>query len=105
MKFRLKKKKGNFFKKKGKGVILVIFGFYLLFVNTILSILFNRVPAPCIPNPYGPDCVKLDPINYLQEWLLLYGAFTILIALGGLALIIYSTQHFLITKEFETQNK
>jgi len=87
-----------FFRKKVKGVILVIIGFYFLFVNTILSILFNRVFAPCIPNPYGPDCISLDPINYIQIWLAQYGWYTILIALGGLALIIYSTRHFLITK-------
>ncbi len=90
-----------FFKKKVKGLILVIIGFYFLFFNTISSIFFNRVHAPCIPNPYGPDCISLDPINYLQEWLMQYGWYTILIALGGLALIIYGSRHFLIKKEIE----
>ncbi len=87
-----------FFRKKVKGVILIVIGFYFLFFNTILSIFFNRVHAPCIPNPYGPDCISLDPLNYFQLWVAEYGGYTILIALGGLALIIYSSRHFLITK-------
>ena len=90
-----------FFKKKVKGVILIIIGFYFLFVNTILSILLNRVQAPCIPNPYGPDCISLDPITYLEMWLMQYGWYTILTGLGGLALIIYGSRHFLIKKEFD----
>jgi len=88
-----------FFKKKVKGLILVIIGFYFLFFNTLFSILFNRVHAPCIPNPYGPDCYSLDPINYFQLWLAQYGWYTILIAFGGLTLVIYSSRHFLIKKE------
>ena len=90
-----------FFRKKVKGVILVIIGSYFLFVNTFLSILFNRVFTPCIPNPYGPDCISLDAITYFQMWLVQYGLYTILIALGGLALIIYGSRHFLIKKEFD----
>ena len=88
-------------KDKVKGVILIIVGFYFLFVNTIFSILFGRVHVPCIPTPNGYECIPVDPITYFELWFWQYGWITILIALGGLALIIYDSRHFLIKKEFD----
>lgn len=89
---------GIFLRAKVKAAILFIFGFYLFIVNPVIS-LFNPVRIPCIPNPYGPDCIPLDPIDYFELWLVQYGWYTILIALGGLYLIIYSFRHFLMKKE------
>lgn len=90
-----------FIQNKTKGIILVIVGFYLLVVNTILSILFGSVYVPCIPTPNGYECPPVDPLTYFGNWLYQYGLVTILIALGGLALIIYGSRHFLIKKEFD----
>jgi len=42
----------------------------------------------------------VDPLTYFELWFWQYGWSTILIALGGLALIIYGSRHFLIKKEF-----
>ena len=92
-------------KKNVKGVILVIVGSYFLFCNTIFSILFDRVYVPCIPTPDGPACIPLDPKTYFELWLTQHGWITILIALGGLALIIYGIRHFLIKKEFDNSKR
>jgi len=89
-----------FLREKVKGAILLIIGLYLFFVNTVIF-LFNPVRVPCIPNPYGPDCIPLDPINYFELWLMNYGLHTILSVSGGLALIIYSIRHFLMKKELD----
>lgn len=93
------------FRRKVKGLILLIIGFYLFAGNTTFSILFNRVTAPCIPNPYGPDCIPLDPINYITVWITLYGWYTILIALGGLIIIFIGSRYFIIIKKLDNSEK
>lgn len=90
-----------FLREKNKGVILLIIGFYFFFINPLLSILFERVIVPCIPNPYGPDCDPLDPITYLQLWFMQHGSYILLIALVGLALIIIGRRYFIKKKEMK----
>ena len=63
------------------GVLLLILGFYLSLVNPIFSILYNEVYTIGF-------YVPLEPLNYLFEWLFLYGWFTILFAIIGVYLLI-----------------
>lgn len=86
-------------RKKVKGAIFLTIGSYLFFVNFLLSILFNRVIEPCIPTPDGVSCYPLDPVTYFRIWLIQYGWYTILIALGGLVLIIYGSHYYLKRKK------
>ena len=67
-------------RKKTKGVILIIFGFFLSFVVSIGG-LFSRVHIG-----FG---IQIDPIDYWRIWLGIYGWYTIPIAILGLYLIFY----------------
>ncbi len=89
-----------FFRKKVKGVILVIIGSYLLFGGIITIFFTYNLVYSGIPRPHGGN-FELNPFQYFTAWLSLYGLATILGILGGLGLIFYSNRHFLITKEFD----
>ena len=67
--------------KKAIGIILVIFGSYLLVGNTLMSLLFN------FPGPIG-WIVPISPADYWSNWWNLYGLVTLLTAVAGLVLII-----------------
>ncbi|NVM19846.1 MAG: hypothetical protein HWN80_19240 [Candidatus Lokiarchaeota archaeon] len=69
-------------RKRVIGISLLIFGVYLALVNPIFSILFNQVYTIGF-------YVPLEPLSYWVEWLLLYGWFTILLAILGVFLINY----------------
>ncbi len=87
-----------FFRKKVKGVILVIIGSYLLF-GGIINIFFNyNLVYRSISGIVGGE-FELNPFQYFTAWLSAYGLATILGIIGGLGLIFYSNGHFLTTKE------
>ena len=67
--------------KKAIGIILIIFGSYLLVGNTLLSLLLNYA------GPVG-WIVPFNPTNYWRNWWNLYGLVTVVIAVAGLVLII-----------------
>ena len=67
-------------RKKTKGVILIIIGFFLSFVVGIGG-LFSRVHIG-----FG---IPVSPIDYWRNWLGIYGWYTIPLAILGLYLIIY----------------
>ena len=90
-----------FFRKKVKGVILVIIGSFFLFVSIITIYLTYNLVYRGISIPQGMESFELSPFNYFSAWVQQYGWSTILGILGGLALIFYSNRHFLITKEFD----
>ena len=69
-------------RKRVIGVSLLVFGLYLALINPILSMLFNQVYTIGF-------YVPLEPLAYWVEWLLLYGWFTILLAILGIYLIFY----------------
>ena len=71
-------------RKKTKGVILIIIGFFLSFVFSI-SNLFNYVHIG-----FG---ISVDPIDYWANWLIIYGWYTIPLAVVGLFLIIYGRRY------------
>ncbi len=68
------------------GILLFIFGLYLALVNPLLSMLFNQVYTIGF-------YVPLSPLAYWGEWLLLYGWFTILLAVVGVYLIIFGYRY------------
>ena len=88
-------------RNKVKGIIFLILGFYLFSVNPIISILFDTVRVVCSPTPYGSICTPVDPINYLRVWLMQHGWYTILIALGGLLLIIIGSRYLVLIKKLD----
>jgi len=67
-------------RKKTKGVILIILGFFLSFVFSIGN-LFSRMHIG-----FG---IPIDPIDYWRNWLVNYGWYTIPLAILGLYLIFY----------------
>ncbi len=67
--------------KKAIGIILIIFGGYLLVGNTLLSLLLNYA------GPIG-WIVPISPADYWRNWWNLYGLVTVLTAVAGLVLII-----------------
>ena len=67
--------------KKGVGILVIIFGCYLLVGNTIFSFLFNYA------GPIGFD-VPISPINYWLNWWSVYGFVTVIVAVAGLLLMI-----------------
>lgn len=76
-------------RKKTKGVILIIIGFFLSFVVSIGG-LFSRVHIG-----FG---IPLDPIDYWRTWLAMYW-YTIPIAILGLYLIIYGRRYLIREQE------
>lgn len=79
--------------KKINGVILIIFGGYLLIGNTIFSILFNYV------GPIG-FYIPLSPEEYWTNWWYQYGFITVAIAVVGLILIILGIRIFIKGNKF-----
>ena len=67
--------------KKGLGIILIIFGGYLLVGNTLLSLLLNYA------GPIGWD-VPTSSADYWFNWWNNYGLVTVIIAVAGLILIL-----------------
>ena len=67
--------------KKGIGILVIIFGSYLLVGNTIGSLLVNYA------GPIGFD-VPFSPTDYWRNWWNNFGLVTVTIAVGGLILII-----------------
>jgi len=66
--------------KKAIGIILIIFGSYLLVGNTLLSLLLNYA------GPIG-WIVPISPTDYWRNWWNLYGLITVVTAVAGLVLI------------------
>ena len=89
-----------FFRKKVKGVILIIIGSYLLFFGIITIYLTYNIVYRGISGIVGGE-FELNPFQYFSAWVQQYGWGTILGTLGGSALIFYSNRHFLNTKEFD----
>ena len=69
--------------KKAIGIILIIFGSYLLVGNTLLSLLLNYA------GPIGWN-IPMSPTDYWRNWWNLYGLVAVLTAVAGLILIILS---------------
>ena len=67
--------------KKVIGIIIIIFGSYLLVGNTLMSLLFNYA------GPIGWD-VPISPTDYWRNWWNNYRLVTVIIAVAGLILII-----------------
>ena len=68
-------------RQKAIGLTLLIFGFYLVLLNPIFSMLFNQVYTIGF-------YVPLEPLVYWGEWLLRYGWLTILLAVIGVYFLI-----------------
>lgn len=83
--------------KKVLGTLLIAFGGYLAIVNTIISIIFNRVHFSG-GGPIG-DNVPINFWNYWLNWVILYGGATILIAGVGLYLIFLGIRIFRMDKK------
>ena len=71
--------------KKAIGIILIIFGSYLLVGNTLLSLLLNYA------GPIG-WIVPISPTDDWRNWWNLYGLVTVITAVVGLVLIILAIQ-------------
>ena len=82
-------------RRKTKATILLIVGFYLFFVNTIIT-LFIPFHMPMIP-PYDPT--PIDPWRYWNAWLVIQGWQTILSITLGLFLIIMGSRYFVIKQQ------
>ena len=67
--------------KKAIGIILIIFGSYLLVGNTLLSLLLNYA------GPIGWS-IPISPTDYWRNWWDIYGLVTVLTAVAGLVLIV-----------------
>ena len=67
--------------KKSIGLILIIFGTYLLVGNTLFSLLFN------FPGPIGWG-IPINPSDYWRNWWNNNGLATVIIAVAGLLLLI-----------------
>jgi len=85
-------------RRKTKATILLIIGFYLFFVNTIIT-LFIPIKTPMVPNPYEIEPTPIDPATYWRVWLALQGWQTILVATVGLFLIIIGGRYFVIKQQ------
>jgi hypothetical protein len=86
------------FRSKTKGMVLLILGSYFFSFNTILTLMFGEVTAPCPPSPPDNYCPPLDPATYWSLWFMQYGGSTILTALIGLTMMIIGS-HYYIQKE------
>jgi len=75
-------------RKKTIGIILIIVGFYLSVVNTIMSILLNRVPNGGSPS------------DELWNWWINFGLSTLIIAGVGIFLIVIGC-YYLIKKRID----
>jgi len=69
-----------------KGIIFLILGIYLAVINTVMSLLINKV----LYLHYFPT----DPLIYWMDWLRVYGLFTFIPTSLGVYLIIISFRHF-----------
>ena len=78
--------------KKINGVILIIFGGYLLIGNTIFSILFNYAGTIGFYIPLSPE-------EYWASWWGQYGIITVAIAVTGLILLIFGIRVFIKRNE------
>jgi len=65
-------------RKKTKGIIIICFGFYLSVINTIMSILLNRVKPSVNPSPS----------DEWMNWWVNFGLSTLIAAGAGVFLII-----------------
>ena len=74
--------------KKTIGIILIIVGFYLSIVNTIMSILLNRVPNGGSPS------------DELRNWWINFGLSTLIITGVGVFLIVIGC-YYLIKKRID----
>lgn len=63
-------------RKKTIGIIIIFFGFYLSVINTIMSILLNRVKP------------SVNPSDEWMNWWVNFGLSTLIIAGAGVFLII-----------------
>ncbi|MFX0025113.1 MAG: hypothetical protein ACFE8M_01770 [Candidatus Hermodarchaeota archaeon] len=69
-----------------KGIIFLSFGIYLAVINTVLSILFNKV--------YYLHYIPTDPLTYWMDWLKIYGLYTFIFASLGVYFVIISFRYF-----------
>lgn len=76
-------------RKKTKGVILIIIGFFLIVFS--IGNIFNYVHIG-----YG---ISVDPIDYWTNWLIIYGWYTIPLAVVGLFLIFYGRRYMIRKQE------
>ena len=67
--------------KKGIGIILIILGCYLLVGNTLFSLYFNYA------GPIG-FAIPISPADYWVNWWNNYGLTTVIVAVGGLLLLL-----------------
>ena len=67
--------------KKVLGIILIVFGSYLIIGNTIFSLLFNYA------GPIG-YYVPMSPSEYWRNWWNMYGLITVLVAVVGFTILI-----------------
>ena len=65
-------------RKKTIGIIIICFGFYLSVINTIMSILLNRVKSSVNPGPS----------DEWMNWWVNFGLSTLIVAGAGVFLII-----------------
>ena len=77
--------------KKAIGIVIIIFGIYLVIGNTLGSLLFNYA------GPVG-FYVPISPLEYWSNWWNLYGLVTVLIAVAGLIIIILGIRVFIKNK-------
>lgn len=82
-------------RRKIKAIILLTVGFYLFFVNTIIT-LFIPFHPPMIHNPYDIEPTPMDPVTYWKFWWALQAWQTILSVIIGLALIIIGSRYFVL---------
>jgi len=76
-------------RKKTKGVILIVIGFFLSFFS--IGNLFSYVHIG-----YG---IPVDPIDYWTNWLINFGWYTIPLVVVGLFLIIYGRRYMIRKQE------
>lgn len=85
-------------RRKTKATIFLIIGFYLFFLNTIIT-LFIPIHPPMIPTPYEIEPTSIDPGTYWRTWLALQGWQSILVATAGLFLIIIGGLYFVMKQQ------
>ena len=78
--------------KKGIGLILIIFGSYLLVGNTIFSLLFNY------PGPIGWG-IPISASDYWRNWWNNNGLVTVIIAVAGLLLLVQGIRFLIMSNK------